>query len=85
MNCEHCGNLMRPETVIKLRRTLLGVRRSHYQGAYCMDCNVSIVQGGPSTPATPRTASIRPVGSGGWYARAVPPDLGRDAQFARYA
>ncbi len=75
MNCEHCGNLMCPETVIKLRRTLLGVRRSHFQGAYCLDCKVGIVQGESNARA----------GSGGWHARAVPSSLGREVQFARYA
>ena len=67
MNCQHCGDPMCPETVIRLRRTLFGLRESRFQGAYCACCKISIVLGEGDAPAALQAKAVwRPV-SGGWW------------------
>src|SRR3954462_737682 len=55
MDCKRCGGSMMPETVIKLRRSLLGFRETRSQGAYCATCKTGIlVEESPlSNPAPP--------------------------------
>ena len=66
MNCSRCGDLMCPEMVIRLRRTLFGLRHSRCQGAYCASCKISIVLEEIDPPPTVRARAVRPV-SGGWW------------------
>lgn len=66
MNCRCCGDLMCPETVIRVRRTLFGLRHSRHQGAYCAGCKISIVLGETDTPSTLRARAVQPVGPGWW-------------------
>ena len=59
MNCSRCGGLMCPETVIRLQRTMFGVREScRLQGAYCASCKTGIVMArvGASVPPDIRVA-----------------------------
>jgi hypothetical protein len=42
MFCERCGDTMRPETIIKLRRRFGRIRAKHFPGAYCANCKASV-------------------------------------------
>jgi hypothetical protein len=42
MFCERCGETMRPETTIKLRRSFGRVRARHFPGAYCASCKARV-------------------------------------------
>jgi hypothetical protein len=42
IECTRCGGLMMSETVIKLRRGVLGYRETRFQGAYCATCRLSV-------------------------------------------
>jgi hypothetical protein len=42
MYCERCGDTMRPETIIKLRRSFGRVWARHFHGAYCASCKASV-------------------------------------------
>jgi hypothetical protein len=42
IECKRCGDPMMQETVIKLRRGVLGFRESRSQGAYCATCKLSV-------------------------------------------
>ena len=66
MNCTYCGDLMGPETVIRVRRTLFGLRHSRYQGAYCAGCKISIVVGETDTPSALRARAGLSVSPGWW-------------------
>lgn len=76
MNCNCCGDLMCPETVIRLRRTLFGLRHSRYEGAYCANCKISIVLKAIDPPPTVRTGAVRPISSGSWRSLLAPPKPG---------
>ena len=41
IECKRCGGPTMSETVIKLRRSLLGLREARSQGAYCATCKLS--------------------------------------------
>jgi hypothetical protein len=43
MQCKQCGGPMMSETVIKLRRSLIGFRETRFQGAYCTWCKIGVV------------------------------------------
>jgi hypothetical protein len=49
MFCERCGDRMRPETIIKLRRSFGRVRARHFHGAYCANCKASVSTGDHAT------------------------------------
>jgi hypothetical protein len=58
MDCKRCGGAMMPETVIQLRRGLIGFRETRSAGAYCVTCQIGVAaEGGPSTSYRP--ASFR--------------------------
>jgi hypothetical protein len=42
MECNRCGGSMMLETVIKLRRRLVGFRETRSQGAYCPTCKIGV-------------------------------------------
>jgi hypothetical protein len=42
MECNRCGGPMMLETVIKLRRRLVGFRETRSQGAYCATCKIGV-------------------------------------------
>jgi MinD superfamily P-loop ATPase len=42
IECKRCGDPMMLETVIKLRRGVLGFRETRSQGAYCATCEFSV-------------------------------------------
>lgn len=42
MQCDGCGETMRPETIIKLSRRFGRVRASHEPGAYCANYRTSV-------------------------------------------
>ncbi|PPQ29676.1 hypothetical protein CCS01_21015 [Rhodopila globiformis] len=46
MHCKQCGGPMMPETVIKLRRGLIGFRETRFPGAYCAWCRIGVTIGG---------------------------------------
>lgn len=57
MKCIRCGGAMMPETVIKLRRSLVGFRETRSQGAYCAACGIGWrVDAAPAV--TPRLPAI---------------------------
>jgi hypothetical protein len=41
IECKRCGGPTMPETVIKLRRGLLGFHETRWQGGYCATCRLS--------------------------------------------
>jgi RNase P subunit RPR2 len=45
MRCEHCGDIMRPETTIRLRRSFGFIAATHCQSAYCAHCRISVIPG----------------------------------------
>jgi hypothetical protein len=42
IECTRCGGPAMTETVIKLRRSILGFRETRWQGAYCATCKLSV-------------------------------------------
>jgi hypothetical protein len=61
MECNQCGGLMMPETVIKLRRGIVGFRETRFPGAYCATCRTGVTIGDHATAAhQPASATIRP-------------------------
>ena len=42
IECKRCGGPTMLETVIKLRRGLLGFRETRSQAAYCATCKLSV-------------------------------------------
>jgi hypothetical protein len=42
IECSRCGGPTMLETVIKLRRGLLGFRETRWQGGYCAACKLSV-------------------------------------------
>jgi hypothetical protein len=63
--CTRCGGQMMSETVIKLRRGVIGFRETRFQGAYCATCRRSVAVESP--PAIQAANSFRPRGSLGGF------------------
>jgi hypothetical protein len=42
MDCKRCGGAMMAETVIQLRRRLIGFREIRFAGAYCATCQIGV-------------------------------------------
>jgi hypothetical protein len=59
MFCERCGETMRRETIIKLRRTFGRIRARHIDGAYCASCKASVSTEGRATIDTQASALVR--------------------------
>jgi hypothetical protein len=59
IECKRCGGPTMSETVIKLRRSIIGFRETRWQGAYCTACRLSVpIQDPPairSVAVQPRT------------------------------
>lgn len=55
IECKRCGGPTMSETVIKLRRSVIGFRETRWQGAYCAACKLSVPMHDPSAIARPRT------------------------------
>lgn len=64
MQCDRCGETMRAETVITLRRSFGRVRARQQQAAHCMNCGASRQLGDP--------AVARDSAGGFWRLRAAP-------------
>ncbi len=54
MRCKRCGETMRAETVIKLRRSFGLVRATVSAGGYCMDCKIGTTLDEPATDSWAR-------------------------------
>ena len=61
MRCERCGDTMRPETVIKLRRSFGRLRAERSTGAYCMSCGISASRDGQAVARRAPTTWARQV------------------------
>ena len=48
IECRRCGGPTMPETIIKLRRGLLGFRETRSPGAYCVPCKLSVPMENPA-------------------------------------
>ncbi len=48
IECKRCGGPTMPETIIKLRRGLLGFRETRSPGAYCVPCKLSVPMENPA-------------------------------------
>ena len=59
MFCERCGETMRPETIIKLRRTFGRIRARHFDGAYCASCKASVSTEGHAAVVPQASALVR--------------------------
>jgi len=53
MRCDICGDMMRPETTIRLRRGFGRIRATRCEGAYCANCKVSVAHDPRVTTALP--------------------------------
>jgi hypothetical protein len=62
IECSRCGGPTMSETVIKLRRGILGFRETRSQGGYCATCKLSIPMENHATirPPTPISDRLRP-------------------------
>jgi hypothetical protein len=49
MECKRCGGPAMSETVIRLRRGILGLRETRVQGVYCTACKVSSTMENPAS------------------------------------
>jgi hypothetical protein len=49
IKCTRCGGTTMPETVINLRRGILGFRETRWQGGYCATCKLSVPVENPAT------------------------------------
>ena len=59
MDCGRCGGSMMPETVVKLRRGLFGLRATQSAGAYCATCRTGVLLEGPPRRHAPAPALNR--------------------------
>jgi hypothetical protein len=48
IECKRCGGPTMSETVIKLRRGVLGIRETRSQGGYCTTCKLSVPMENPA-------------------------------------
>jgi hypothetical protein len=77
---------MCPETVIRLRRTLFGLRESRFQGAYCAYCRISVVLGADNAPLGMPDRTARKTASAGlWTLFRALPRSGSMAKGSRHA
>jgi hypothetical protein len=60
IECKRCGGPTMSETVIKLRRRVLGFRETRSQGAYCATCKLSVSIENRSTIRSETTFCARP-------------------------
>jgi hypothetical protein len=60
IECKRCGSPTVPETVIKLRRGLLGFRETRSQGGYCPTCRLSVPMESHATMRPPTAIAGRP-------------------------
>jgi hypothetical protein len=62
IECKRCGGPTMMETVIKLRRGILGFRETRSQGGYCVTCRLSVPMEDPATmrPSTAVNGRLRP-------------------------
>ena len=49
IECKQCGGQIMLETVIELRRGLLGFRETRSHGGYCPTCKLSVLIENPAT------------------------------------
>lgn len=73
MRCDRCGEMMRAETVIRLRRRFGMVQGCEQQGAWCMACGHRV-----SSPARPAQGQRRRSASGMLAWRMGQPDAVHD-------
>jgi hypothetical protein len=59
MQCKRCGGGVMPETVIKLRRSVFGLRETRSQGAYCAACGIGWPADSDAV-AAPQPAAVSP-------------------------
>jgi hypothetical protein len=66
IECKRCGGPTLLETVIKLRRGVLGFRETRSQGAYCATCKFSVPMENPAAmrPSIATSGRLRPSLSG---------------------
>jgi hypothetical protein len=67
IECTRCGGPTMSETVIKLRRSVLGFLETRSQGAYCATCKLSAPVETPSAPRPPTRINARPRRSVGGF------------------
>ncbi len=60
IECGRCGGPAMPETVIKLRRGVLGRRGTRSQGGYCVACRLSVPLEPPAAVRPPGAVLRRP-------------------------
>jgi ribosomal protein S27AE len=71
MECTQCGGSMMAETVIKLRRSLIGLRETRSSGAYCPRCKIGVPMEARQTD--PRQPAVLIPGSRKGVGRLLPP------------
>lgn len=62
IECNRCGGPTMSETVVKLRRGIVGFRETRWQGAYCAGCGQSVTA--PVQAAMPPQTQHRQLGLG---------------------
>ena len=76
IECRRCGGPTMRETVIQLRRGILGLRETRWQGGYCAVCKVSVPMDSPATVRPAIAVGRRPSpglgGSLAMWLRGVP-------------
>ena len=60
IECTRCGGPTMSETMIKLRRSVLGFRETRWQGAYCPTCKLSAPVENQSATRSPTAINGRP-------------------------
>ena len=60
IECQRCGGPTMLETIIKLRRGLLGFRETRSPGAYCATCKLSVPLENPAATRPSITIHGRP-------------------------
>ena len=60
IECKRCGRWTMLETVIKLRRGILGFRETRSKGGYCVTCKLSVPIENPAAMPPPIAISSRP-------------------------
>jgi hypothetical protein len=60
IECKRCGGPTMLETVIKLRRSILGFRETRWQGGYCATCRLSVPMESHAIMRPPIATSGRP-------------------------
>jgi hypothetical protein len=60
IECKRCGGPTMSETVIKLRRGVLGIRETRSHGGYCATCKLSVPREDPAAMRPSIAISGRP-------------------------